>query len=304
LLVVVAILGVIVGLLLPAVQKVREAARRMQCKNNLKQIGLACHDYHDAYGVLPPGYRAAGPYVDGASDTAPGWGWAAYLLPYLEQENLYRSIDFKRPVDDARNAVAVQTLLPLYLCPSDQPSDGAFPVVDVFGGTLAMVAPSSYAGCCGGDESASTAPSGFGVLFRNSRVRLVDITDGTSHTILVGERAWSNATGTWTGAVQNGVIRRGEQNPNPGGWLASGPAPDLVLAHSHLNNPTADADGGLDDFSSKHPGGSNFLFADGSIHFIPSISGDAPDGGYTQDDLLFQALGTRARGDRDDGLDY
>src|SRR5262249_41879841 len=90
LLVVLAILGTLLGLLLPAVQKVREAAANTQCKNNLKQIGLALHDYHDANGALPPGYRATLPYLDGATDTAPGWGWAAHILPHLEQDPLYR----------------------------------------------------------------------------------------------------------------------------------------------------------------------------------------------------------------------
>src|SRR5262249_31547534 len=106
LLVVIAIIAVLLGLLLPAVQKVREAAARTKCQNNLKQVGLACHGYHDANQALPPGYRASGTYVDGATDTAPGWGWAAYLLPYLEQGNLYQQLDFQQPL---QNSPAIQT---------------------------------------------------------------------------------------------------------------------------------------------------------------------------------------------------
>src|SRR6516225_4697359 len=94
LLVVVAIIGILISLLLPAVQNVRHAAGRLQCANNLKQIGIACHHYHDVRKRLPPGYLAAGLYVDGATDTAPGWGWASFLLPYLEQQDLYQQIDF------------------------------------------------------------------------------------------------------------------------------------------------------------------------------------------------------------------
>ncbi len=301
LLVVMAILAVLIGLLVPAVQKVREAAARTRCVNNLKQMGLALHNYHDANGSLPPGYRASGPYADGATDTAPGWGWAAFLLPQIEQDNLYRRIDFSQPVP---NSSVAQTMLPLYLCPSDLAPPAAFPVPDGFGSPVCLAAPSSYAACVGGDESDTTGPTGLGVFYRNSRTRLTDITDGTSNTLLVGERAWGYANGVWAGAVPGGVILRGRQNPNPGGRSGWYPAAALVLAHSHLNNGTGDTDGGLDDFASNHPGGSNFLLADGSVHFLRSIPGDNPDGSFTPDGLAFQALGTRANGEVIEGLDY
>src|SRR5580693_5332121 len=89
LLVVIAIIAILVALLVPAVQKVREAAARLSCTNNLKQVGLAMHNYHDANRKFPPGYVATGPYVNGATDTSPGWGWATFILPYLEQNALY-----------------------------------------------------------------------------------------------------------------------------------------------------------------------------------------------------------------------
>jgi prepilin-type N-terminal cleavage/methylation domain-containing protein/prepilin-type processing-associated H-X9-DG protein len=293
LLVVIAIISILIGLLLPAVQKVREAAARMACTNNLKQIGLACHNYHDANSALPPGYRATAFYADGATDTSPGWGWAAYLLPYVEQDNLYRQIDFTQPV---QNSPAARTLVKVYLCPSDLTPAAAFAVPDAFGVPVAQAAPCSYAACVGGDESDTTGPAGLGVFYRNSRTRFTDITDGTSTTILVGERAWANAEGVWAGAVPNGVCLRGRSNPNPGSAAASMPAATLVLGHSHLNNATSDTDSGLDDFSSRHPGGSNFLFGDGSVRFVRSIPADTLTG-YTPDGLIFQAMGTRANGE-------
>lgn len=231
----------------------------------------------------------------------PGWGWGAFILPHLEQDNLYRQLNLAQPVE---KSPGIQTMLKVFLCPSDPTPTTALAVPDAFGTTRALAAPSSYAACCGGDESETDAPGGMGVFYRNSRTRLTDITDGTSQTILAGDRAWSNAQGIWAGAITGGVTRRGPLNPNPGSQAAWGPAPDLILAHSHLNNATTDSDGGLDDFSSKHTGGSNILFADGSVHFIRSIPGDNPDGRYTADSLAFQALGTRSNGEVIVGLDY
>jgi prepilin-type N-terminal cleavage/methylation domain-containing protein/prepilin-type processing-associated H-X9-DG protein len=294
LLVVIAIIAVLIALLVPAVQKVRAAAARTQCLNNLKQIGLALHDYHGANKVFPPGYQATGAYVDGASDTSPGWGWGAFILPYLDQGPLHGQLNFNQPV---QNSLASQTMLAVYRCPAGVTPATAFAVPDGFGNPVCSAGPSSYAGCVGGDESDTTGPSGAGILYRNGRTRMTDVTDGTSNTLLVGERAWANAKGVWAGAINNGVCQRGSLNPCPGSGAAWYPAATLVLAHSHLNNATTDTDGGLDDFSSLHPGGSNFLFADGTVRFLRSVPSDLPGGGYTPDSVIFQALGTRANGE-------
>ncbi len=288
LLVVIAILAVLIGLLLPAVQKVREAANRLRCANNLKQIGLACHGYHDAQGSFPPGYAASAAYPD----TTPGWGWAAYLLPYLEQENLYRQIDFGQPL---AKSSAVGTMLPVFQCPSDLLPPGPFSITDATLAPVVTAAPSSYAASVGDDGAEADDPTGNGVFYRNSKTRLADITDGTSATVLLGDRAWAQTQGIWAGAPDGGVTRAGVQNPWP---AATATAPVLTLVHNNWINIRTDADGGLDDFSSNHPGGVNLLFADGSVHFLRSITADGAER------LAFWALGTRSGGEVIQGLDY
>jgi prepilin-type N-terminal cleavage/methylation domain-containing protein/prepilin-type processing-associated H-X9-DG protein len=292
LLVVIAIIAILIGLLLPAVQKVREAASRLSCTNNLKQIGLALHNYHDANNGFPPGYLASVPYSDGQTDTAPGWGWATFILPYIEQNNLGQQFAFGQPV---QNFPGVQTTIKMYICPSDTPPTAPFAVPNAFGTTVCLAAPCSYAACCGGDETDTADPKGLGVFYRNSRTRMTDITDGASETILVGERSCAYSLGVWAGAIPGGVVLRGPYNTNPG--TSTGAAPCLVLAHCNLINTSGDTDGGLDDFSSRHFGGANMLFADGSVHFIRSIPSRNPDGSYTPDGRIFQALGTRANGE-------
>ena len=287
LLVVMAIIAVLIGLLLPAVQKVREAAARMSCQNNLKQIGLACHNYHSALNQLPPGYTASAAYPG----TAPGWSWAAYLLPYLEQNNLATQINLNNPLE---SQAAIQTVLKGFLCPSDPLLPTPFAITTVTGSTICMAAPSSYAACVGSDDSEVDDPTGNGVFYRNSAVRLTDITDGTSQTVLVGDRAWSDSKGTWAGIPNGSVTRSGPTNP----WATTtGPGHCLVLVHANWINIKTDADGGLDDFSSKHTGGVNLLFGDGSVRFIRSITVDGPER------YAFWAMGTRSGGELIQGLE-
>jgi prepilin-type N-terminal cleavage/methylation domain-containing protein/prepilin-type processing-associated H-X9-DG protein len=307
LLVVIAIIAVLIALLLPAVQAARESARRAQCVNNLKQMGLALHNYHDSVSVFPPGYIAAGRYIDGETDVSPGWSWASMILPQLDQSPLYSSINFWLPVAATANTTGTQTSLSVFICPSDQIPGRTFVVTDGFGNTVATVAPSSYTDCTGSDAAdvatgLSNDGLGNGLFYRNSGTPVAAVIDGTSQTVMLLERAWGDSEGTWTGAILGGFILRGPLNPCPGSSLATYLAPALVQAHCHMINTNADSDSGLDDPSSFHPGGANILFGDGSVHFLRSITNDIgtnPDGStrYTPSSLIFQALGTRAGGE-------
>src|SRR5262249_36235642 len=155
----IAIIAVLIGLLLPAVQKIREAANRMQCANNLKQIGLALHNYHDTNNRFPPGYvdRNTTPTSTPDNDLGPGWGWAAFLLPHLEQGNVYNQINFNQGVGIGSNTAVSQMALKVYQCPSD-PYQQAFPVYDSnFTTPLCTVAHGNYVGNNGWEEVFSNA---------------------------------------------------------------------------------------------------------------------------------------------------
>jgi len=263
LLVVIAIIAVLVGLLLPAVQKVREAAARTKCTNNLKQIGLGMHNHHSAHGAFPVGYNSRSLTTNG-DGLGPGWGWAAYLLPYVEQNALHRQIDFTRDIADPYHAAARVTSIPIYLCPSDN----ARPTFTVLGGggPICDVAFANYVGLGGQLEVTDNPDINTGVLLRNRAYRIADIPDGTSSTLMVSERqSRRSPMTTWTGAVTNAI------NPpiNPG-YEEEGP-PTLVLMNigeaADARTPNNPLDH-VEDPSSFHLGGVNALFCDGSVHFI------------------------------------
>ena len=303
LLVVIAIIGVLIGLLLPAVQKVREAANRASCQNNLKQIGLALHNYHDAFKRFPPGYVDANTKTSADmggtpdNDLGPGWGWASFLLPNLEQGNVYDRINFSVGVGMGVNVQISQQPLRIFQCPSDGLQD-AFPIYDSsFTNPIATVAHGNYVANNGWPECFNNAGGNFpggvgndglpgtkgsaanGPFFRNSKTKIADVFDGMSNTIFVGERSSNHAPSTWTGAVT------GARCP---AWMATlpytepytpppGPSYDnadfdeaFILAHGNATHlPSADFPVyDPDTFYSYHSGGANFLFGDGSIHFL------------------------------------
>jgi prepilin-type N-terminal cleavage/methylation domain-containing protein/prepilin-type processing-associated H-X9-DG protein len=267
LLVVIAIIGVLIALLLPAVQKVREAANRTQCQNNLHQIALAMHNYHDSQGSFPSGFRCQ--TTDDPNNTAPGWGWAALLLPYVEGDTLARQINFDLSVGDPANLNARTTVLKLFVCPSDR-STGVYTILDHSGNPLAEAATNSYAACHGvGPDLDEELDDGNGLFFRNSQVRMADVTDGTSNTIAVGERAALLTQTPWAGAVPFGTTRitPGAPTANPG---AVEEAPTQVLSHvavHTINDPNADPE----DFFTPHAGMAMFFFADGSVRPLRTV---------------------------------
>jgi prepilin-type N-terminal cleavage/methylation domain-containing protein/prepilin-type processing-associated H-X9-DG protein len=278
LLVVIAIIAVLIGLLLPAVQKVREAASRLRCKNNLKQIGLALHNHHDRVGHFPPGYVSTAANTDG---TGPGWGWAAFLLPDLEQDNLYRLIDFKQPLTAAGNHDVVrQANVPFLRCPSD-PRQDPIPLSDFANpaGLRTPLARSNYVACYGNTPFLGEAPgvltthltiggvSGRGMFYRNSKTRIADVTDGLSNTFAIGEKNAKNTMATWVGVVPGATWRSANDQVNYGGIPTNLPAA-LVLGHACRQHPPSAEAGVAEDFSSPHINGVNALFADGSVHAI------------------------------------
>lgn len=307
LLVVISIIAVLVSLLLPAVQQAREAARRTQCRNNLKQLGLAIHNYHDAFGTFPIGnlYRGEpsgdyGPQVNASS----GWSMFAYILPYIDLANDYNRLNFSFPDRCDAAQKAMETAAPgswpgniarsVFSCPSDPNSGRGYGKSSGTGAYLLAVnnnAVGSYLGVAGktfnwdcgqgalwGGECSDT--SGYeGLFFNNSRIRIQEITDGTSNTIAIGERGIDNTLSY--------------------GWplCAAGYTPLYSGRRQHVldtgagffkRDPKGPQDGPQNDgFWSHHDGGAIFLISDGSVRFLS----------YNMNNDTYQALSSRRSGE-------
>ena len=281
LLVVIAIIGILIGMLLPAVQQVREAARRIQCGNNVRQLALAAMNYESANMEFPPGWTAISEDASSGNALLPGWAWSAVLLPFIEQENLANLIDFDAPVTNSVNQPVLMQVVPSYICPSDPdatiqdfgsvipPPVGGGSNTRAFqqGGGL-FLARTNYSGVFGNIEIEDDPFRGNGVYFGNSEIGFRDISDGSSNTIVIGERRNDLGPVTWLGVI-------------PG---IAEPFARVVGATDHSPN---DPDDGFEDFRSYHPGGINVALGDGSTQFInDSIS-----------EPIFQALGSRAGGE-------
>jgi prepilin-type N-terminal cleavage/methylation domain-containing protein/prepilin-type processing-associated H-X9-DG protein len=279
LLVVIAIFGVLVALLLPAIQAAREAARRAQCQNNLRQIGVAMLSFHSARRAFPPGFISRATSTNGPG-LGPGWAWGAHLLPYLEESNLQAKLD--RDITDPIHELVRVTTLPIFLCPSDPGSLPTFSIADETGTGLTELAFANYVGVGGTYEVTGFPDTGTGVLFRNKWIRVADITDGTSSTLMVGERSSTRSPQTtWVGAVTNANVP--PLNP---AYENEGP-PVLVLTNTGTIEDDRVPNNRLDhveDSNSEHPQGVNFLFCDGSVRIINNEIAAR----------LWVALGTRA----------
>jgi prepilin-type N-terminal cleavage/methylation domain-containing protein/prepilin-type processing-associated H-X9-DG protein len=292
LLLVIAIVAILMGLLLAAVQRIRESANRAACANKLKQIGLACHSYHELSQSFPPGYTAH--HQTNTSVVQPGWCWAAFLLPHLEQAELHSQIDFCRSVEAPEHQAARMTIVAAFRCPSDSGDSGPVTFVDATGQPLTQAATMSYSASSGPAELDEIPGPREGVFYRNSHIGITDITDGTSNTCLIGDRASSWSVAPWAGAIQGGLLLGGPRNPMINNPAANYPAPYFPLSQVRKINDWTDEDGALDDFVSEHPGGINMLFADGSVRFLREA----------MDPVVFEAIGTRAGGEVVSNADY
>ncbi len=247
LLVVIAIITILIGLLLPAVQRIREAANRIKCANNMKQLCLALHNYESSFGSFPPAYNGKA--------FAVGWGWGSLILPYIEQQPLYDQLGLPNAVFGNGNESAPatplsQTILSLFVCPSDT---GA-PLNDAKRNN----GKSNYRGVCG-----ACTPTVFivdfdygGALFQNSHVRILDITDGTSNTLVLGECPLDDNAGK-VGALWIGM----ELDDWPTVYIS-----DVMWG---IDGATYCLNGsGAQAFGSRHDGNVQFAFCDGSVRVI------------------------------------
>ena len=235
LLVAIAIIGLLIGLVMPAVQNSREASRRLACRNKLRQIGIALHNRESTYGVFPAGYV-------NHEDTA-GWGWGTMILPQLDQMPMYNSLNVSSVDFDGVPTPNTQTGLSVFICPSD-----SGPKINSERGNHAK---SNYAGVAGSEEIEHWAQKGNGIFYVNSNISLSQVTDGISNTFAVGERRY--------GGRQKGAIWVGKYAPT----VFASTIWNCGKAQPHRINGTKEW-----AFSSEHRGGANFLMCGGSVRFI------------------------------------
>jgi prepilin-type N-terminal cleavage/methylation domain-containing protein/prepilin-type processing-associated H-X9-DG protein len=290
LLVVIAIIAILISLLLPAVQQAREAARRTQCRNNLKQIGLALHNYHDTNLTFPMGLSDS---VWGAAEiTGDGWAWGTALLPYMDQTALYNQFNFNdNPYNTSGNQALVATVLPAFICPSD----GNNPLVisnnpgnAAAGKGTNAIAISSYMGSAGPFDGTPCVAGGttgtvptpearnIGLFQVNTAIRIQAVYDGTSNVFAVGEVRYiaigTDSTGATYGSERQFIYGNVTTSGGPQ-CTNNGPTNNGFHLHNRwtkteLNPPLLAANNPDRAFHSLHAGGAHFLLADGSVRFV------------------------------------
>lgn len=289
LLVVIAIIAVLIALLMPAVQQAREAARRTQCRNNLRQMGLALHNYHDTFGAFPPSSTSQ---VDKGVWNDRPWrhhlhSWASLLLPFLEQANLQRTIDYNVSALDATNRPAAAQVLPVYSCPSyDGPRYTDDPHYRQLSDRYAL---RNYA-AMGATDIRRLWQDPDGALYPLSHTRAADVPDGLSGTIFLFETRDTGAAVWIDGSCASLAARRYDAS-NPPSYAG----PELPLNYQPYYWSERDADGNylyetIDSVwgpSSRHAGGVIHLFGDGSVRFLSE----------NMDDDLYEAMASCAGGE-------
>lgn len=280
LLVVIAIIAILIALLLPAVQQAREAARRSTCKNNMKQIGLALHNYHETHRVFPPGVidnipsggvTSGGNGAGGYRDNLNGLGWGAMILPFMDQAPLYQQIE-NQTNGFASNwygpagtpflpIAAAGTVLPAFICPSD-PMGGINE--DKLGGSpTLLIGKSNYAAVK--DDVTRDYTKGDGAFYWNSKTALRDITDGSSNVLLAGEKTTKDQNG---GLAFEGALWIGSRND--ASWTAGIDYGDtlMLVGPTYLINGGSGTSANRHSASSVHVGGVHFVFGDGRVKFL------------------------------------
>jgi prepilin-type N-terminal cleavage/methylation domain-containing protein/prepilin-type processing-associated H-X9-DG protein len=303
LLVVIAIIAVLIALLLPAVQAAREAARRIQCVNNMKQIGLAIANYESSIGCIVPGYISSSVPLGSngvpgynpdphTNDNGPGWGWLALLLPHAEQAPLFSAINVNLPTWVADNGTVVLVQISVFNCPSANNPTATCAMVDANLNLLPVTnqsfARANYQYNMGWNDTSITPPNTNyddqlkgcnGPIYRNSHVTYAAVTDGLSNTAVAGEKTPYLADATWVGIIPgyrhfayNAFASAGTGGMNvnfdyPAAILAAHSGPSLYESPMVIHPPNSPL-GHTDEMYSLHPGGSNVLMGDGSVHFV------------------------------------
>ena len=292
LLVVIAIIGVLISLLLPAVQAAREAARRISCANNLGQLITAVHNYEMAHTVYPSGtIESKGPIFN--IPVGYHQNWISQLLPYLEEKNAYNLVDFQFGVYHSKNAPVRAHVVPVLLCPSSgAPKTGTPGVAPAAMGTMSEPGPAAGSGAAGAGAPPVVAFSSYagvhhdspapinvdnnGVFYLNSRVRYDDVTDGSSHTAFIGEKIITAATDWGWMSGTRATLRNMGAGLNLTGFIGPGGGRPDFFGDRGGSSASSGAGGGgnaaaalaVGGFGSPHPSGVQFALGDGSVHFL------------------------------------